>query len=398
MAYIKSFSVTNLAGRKGTIERSLDRYVNVFWGLNGTGKTTLLRILDSALSNNAGELEDLPFDAATVVFHSDDHDIDVVRTFVRVGVSSVENYGDELLVDEEVDLDQEWMLLSDEDDEGSSRWVSTVLGHPDIASRVAVTPYSHTYLPISRIVEDRSDYYFRHSGLGREGTTPEQRFAAQVRRAWTAYSSKSLARIRDVQQQGLASVLAILFGGAYGGYATAIDVETRAEEAYDIVNAFLKGQNLNLKLGKDNFIAQYDESAVNRLVVAEIQAVRGRVEEHVKPQRELQSVIDEMYLGNKHLELTSRSNDGLSIRIGKKTIPLTSLSSGEKQLLQVLLEVLAIGESTVMIDEPELSLHVDWQQRLIPSMRRINPDAQLLLATHSPEVMVEIDDRHVFEL
>ena len=136
------------------------------------------------------------------------------------------------------------------------------------------------------------------------------------------------------------------------------------------------------------------------MVVSEIEEVRRKVAAILTPQHELQSVIDEMYLGNKHLVLsqTPIRAEGLQVRIADKQIPLGSLSSGEKQLLQVLLEVLATGDSTAMIDEPELSLHVDWQQRLIASMRRINPGAQLLLATHSPEVMVDVDERCVFEL
>jgi putative hydrolase of the HAD superfamily len=59
---------------------------------------------------------------------------------------------------------------------------------------------------------------------------------------------------------------------------------------------------------------------------------------------------------------------------------------------------LAADDSTVMIDEPELSMHVDWQQVLVASMRRVNPDCQLLLATHSPEVMADVADDKVFEL
>ena len=51
-----------------------------------------------------------------------------------------------------------------------------------------------------------------------------------------------------------------------------------------------------------------------------------------------------------------------------------------------------------MIDEPELSLHPDWQKGLVGSMRRVNPEAQFLLATHSPELMIDVDDDCVFEL
>ena len=39
-----------------------------------------------------------------------------------------------------------------------------------------------------------------------------------------------------------------------------------------------------------------------------------------------------------------------------------------------------------MADEPELSLHIAWQRQIIPAIRKINPNSQIIVATHSPEV------------
>jgi predicted ATPase len=64
------------------------------------------------------------------------------------------------------------------------------------------------------------------------------------------------------------------------------------------------------------------------------------------------------------------------------------LSSGEKQLLIILLTVLCQNEksSILILDEPEISLHLRWQYELIPIIRKINPHCQLLIATHSPSI------------
>ena len=64
------------------------------------------------------------------------------------------------------------------------------------------------------------------------------------------------------------------------------------------------------------------------------------------------------------------------------------LSSGEKQMLIILLSALIQdNEPCVMImDEPEISLHPDWQEKLIENIRKLNENAQLIIATHSPEV------------
>jgi predicted ATPase len=73
----------------------------------------------------------------------------------------------------------------------------------------------------------------------------------------------------------------------------------------------------------------------------------------------------------------------------RKNAPLRSLSSGEKQLLIFLSETLLQEQAPTLFlaDEPELSLHVEWQEELVPSILRINPNAQVLFATHSPDIV-----------
>lgn len=72
------------------------------------------------------------------------------------------------------------------------------------------------------------------------------------------------------------------------------------------------------------------------------------------------------------------------------TIQPYQLSSGEKQILIILTNVLVqAGRNFIMImDEPEISLHFDWQRRLIEDIRRLNPNLQLIVATHSPAVVM----------
>jgi predicted ATP-binding protein involved in virulence len=43
-------------------------------------------------------------------------------------------------------------------------------------------------------------------------------------------------------------------------------------------------------------------------------------------------------------------------------------------------------------------MHIDWQRQLAAVMRQLNPNAQLILAIHSPEIMANIDDEKVFRL
>lgn len=78
------------------------------------------------------------------------------------------------------------------------------------------------------------------------------------------------------------------------------------------------------------------------------------------------------------------------------TLPLESLSSGEKHILIMFYRLLFQTEpgSLVVFDEPEISLHVSWQQRLGPILNDICRlrDLQILVATHSPQVIHDMWD------
>ncbi|EJX1328846.1 ATP-binding protein, partial [Vibrio parahaemolyticus] len=82
-----------------------------------------------------------------------------------------------------------------------------------------------------------------------------------------------------------------------------------------------------------------------------------------------------------------------------KNLPINRLSSGEKQLLIVLGEALLQEKKSwvYIADEPELSLHVKWQESLVGNLRAINPNAQIIFATHSPDV-VSVFGNKVFDM
>jgi len=63
MAHLETFFVTGLAGRAQPVRHALDRHVNIRWGLNGSGKTSLLRILHAAFNNDTQGLARVPFEA-----------------------------------------------------------------------------------------------------------------------------------------------------------------------------------------------------------------------------------------------------------------------------------------------------------------------------------------------
>ena len=84
------------------------------------------------------------------------------------------------------------------------------------------------------------------------------------------------------------------------------------------------------------------------------------------------------------------SNDILFTQIGETLTPY-KLSSGEKQMLIIMLTVLVQDRQpyVLFMDEPEVSLHVEWQQHLISRIRALNPNVQIVLTTHSPAVIMD---------
>ncbi len=74
-----------------------------------------------------------------------------------------------------------------------------------------------------------------------------------------------------------------------------------------------------------------------------------------------------------------------------EVIPSYKLSSGEKQMLIILLSVLVQNRKpyVLFMDEPEVSLHIEWQQRLVALVRDLNPNVQVILTTHSPAVIMD---------
>jgi predicted ATPase len=69
-------------------------------------------------------------------------------------------------------------------------------------------------------------------------------------------------------------------------------------------------------------------------------------------------------------------------------LALSELSAGEKQLLIILTNALVQDEQPfiLLMDEPEISLDIDWQYKLVKTIRALNPSCQLIIATHSPAV------------
>lgn len=90
-----------------------------------------------------------------------------------------------------------------------------------------------------------------------------------------------------------------------------------------------------------------------------------------------------------HKVIDFDKNNSIIFRKDGKTITPYCLSAGEKQILIVLLTVvLQENQACVfLLDEPELSLHLAWQLKLIDVIQRLTENCQLIIATHAPGIL-----------
>jgi predicted ATPase len=143
------------------------------------------------------------------------------------------------------------------------------------------------------------------------------------------------------------------------------------------------------------FKVRFARDALLRSVVSDIDEVERKVAAATAPRGKLEELISKMFSG----KTVTLSDTQIEIKTkDKDSVPLGLLSSGEKQVLRLLVEVLRVEENAILIDEPELSMHIDWQRELVAHMRQLNPEAQLIIATHSPEIMAEVPDQRIYKL
>ena len=116
------------------------------------------------------------------------------------------------------------------------------------------------------------------------------------------------------------------------------------------------------------------------------------------PKQMFQDMIDDLFkeTGKK---IIRTENEIRFSQIGETLVPY-QLSSGEKQMLAILLTVLVEDQKpyVLFMDEPEVSLHFEWQKQLIELVLKLNPNLQLIMTTHSPAVIMNGWMEHVTEV
>lgn len=142
------------------------------------------------------------------------------------------------------------------------------------------------------------------------------------------------------------------------------------------------------------------ELAFNKPVVDRVLKLIDASETYNKSNKQLWGPINDFlllvnqFLKDSSKELVIDQVGWLSVRVeGGELRSLDVLSSGERQIV-VILGHLAINRELnragiFVIDEPELSLHLKWQEIFVNSLLTVSPNNQFILATHSPAIVLD---------
>jgi predicted ATP-binding protein involved in virulence len=133
----------------------------------------------------------------------------------------------------------------------------------------------------------------------------------------------------------------------------------------------------------------YQVNIGNRMI-AELQAGNAVAAQQLSQKKSrFQDMLDDLFKETGK-RIVRTENEIRFTQIGELLTPY-QLSSGEKQMLVILLTVLVEDElpHVLFMDEPEVSLHIEWQKQLIDLVLELNPRVQIIMTTHSPALIMD---------
>lgn len=404
--YIKSVAVKGLWDAKN-IHIDFSEDVNILIGGNGSGKTTFLRIVEALLNLEFGAIDDIEFNEVIIDLQSDEKIFTItVQRIMEDLVSPVYRY---------IFSDDEVIDIRYSETRGIYRGrldSRNIFSHLRKRLQEIVNV---SWLSINRInesmdrIDRRSDsfrtdvdiklyqlmtkvvsYRLQLETMVNERTKKFNEDMVSLLLYSDAYDTiPSNDKIREFKSYTKEYILTE-FHRVYSYFGDARvhtnDIKKHVEKVVHVVD----------KLGaKEIFSAEemLSLSLMSRTVAilnlsSKYQSDRGLILEPIKLYLEILT----QYLKDKKIEIETTSGRFIPhVKIGDdkdRVIDVNALSSGEKQLLILLTEtLLQQKEPYVFIaDEPELSLHIEWQRNLINSIRSLNPNAQIIFATHAPEI------------
>ena len=346
---IKQISITDLFGVfNHVIPLNLEERITIIHGKNGVGKTKLLKLIYEVCSSVCNETPNIPFSQLILSFDNGET--------LKVDGKKIEDSpeGHELFLDQINSIHSQINVRFIEDDR-----------------------------LLNSTSNNRMQQYNRQSML-RAVSNYAQELAKNIQTKLTAYGtlSQSLDRTfpaRVVQQKGIPELTDKLFKDKLN------HLEKKRSKLIDY-GLLVKDENTDIKIQGDidestkKILSVYIEDADKKLSLFDDMARKIDL---------LQRIINNKFY-YKHIHITKDRGFSFATDDGKFLHP-TNLSSGEQHELVLLYELLfkVKPNSLILIDEPELSLHVEWQVQFLKDLQEITQlsNIDVLIATHSPDII-----------
>ena len=379
--------------------------VNIIIGKNGTGKTTFMNILYGVLAVDINSLEENDFEVAKITLVNGKR-----KRMVKATKLKKDHYSFPAIEYQLSKSKFEFQL----GDFQQSRHPSIVRRHHQKAAAYVRQKLENlvsvTSLSVYRLRHD-DDCEVRDS-RGIRVISPVDYRLSQALLGLTQYqlylSQKAGAISAKLQTDVLAS---ILYGEEDAKEADIKLVFNKEQEQAKLISAYkqLNSHDLEIEKKIDFHVNAIDEVLVNEIEsngddnsrmilaikpIAAFLRTRKIIDLSLKAKENTQEIYSQL---NKFLAITKNfisdktftfESGNLIIKNAQNKVHHKRLSSGEKQLIILLVEALLQDccPHIFLADEPELSLHIAWQRMIIPAVKELNPNAQIIAATHSPEV------------
>lgn len=392
--------------------------VNFFIGVNGSGKTTVINIIASALTADFSALDRLPFRLLKLEFSEvggrkkpsiEVEKLDSADTPYSSIKYRIKEKASEKFKEYSLDELEEEALLRSAKYKFPSRYVRTRMSRGILAKLEAIANVS--WLSIHRTTSSR----FSPDEESYESSVDHKldELSTNLGKYFSVLSSKVSEETAEFQRNIISSLItgqteSALFDQIQsfniqdekkslleifekleiGGKNGKVKIEKYFQEANDAQSKLSNGESLNL-----NDLVTIINLYRSHRVVDSWNALLKKQAKILEPKATLVDVLNKL-MKRKKITINDKNEIEATTDSGKK-LSIRGLSSGEKQLIIILGEALLQKETPwiYIADEPELSLHVTWQETLIENLRKINPKAQIICATHSPDVVSYFQDK-----
>lgn len=426
---IRSFSATNVFGYLD-FDTEFFNDINFLVGGNGSGKTTELKLINAIAAPNFKDLLTIPFARADLIVEDTDRFIRVTVTASETSkviscshceeVLELPNFsGDEFLPQKNDKLEEEIDLL-----------VRRHAGHEVTKLLNSLPKPIFLGLDRRRDADDtKGEDYYHHREVYYSGGSKK---VFSHRRSIKGSLGVSLMetellvqntyrRLRELEERHSSNLRDSILLSSF--QYSEVDTESLIpdtnkwkllERQREIRQALYKVVAKDSKVSSevDNFFTRLtflaeqlqDDNAqlsiewlLNKAQIDRMAQIVDIIDEHkskvdhlFNPIRGFLGVVNDFYSDSqKRLEIDA-VGQLVVIRPGGSKCSIEGLSSGERQVLVILAQVFFGGrysKAVFLIDEPELSLHLRWQEKISQVLFTINPGLQFILATHSPEIV-----------